>query len=57
MSDEMIMQVIETIGAKAETALYVYWFLDFASLWIFLGLCTWGIRTAWKTWKKHDLNV
>ena len=52
--DDKLIAAIESLGADALTALYIYIFLDYTAFFVFLGLCTWGIRTFWKAWKDHE---
>jgi len=51
--DDKLIDLIRNSFENAETALYVYFALDYGSSWIFLGLCIWGIRTVWNHIKKN----
>ena len=51
--EEQLISLIKTLGVEGLHALYLYLILDYGSLLIFLGLCTWGIRVVWKYYKDH----
>lgn len=52
--NEQLIQMLAELGADGLTAVYVYLFLEYASLWIFLGLCIWGVRSIYKEVKKNQ---
>lgn len=52
MEDNKLIEVLETLGVEGIDVIYLYLILDYGSLWIFLGLCVWGARSAWKVIKK-----
>ena len=47
MTNEALYKLIETLGDDAKTILIVYLVFHYGSLWVFMGLMTWGIRTLW----------
>lgn len=53
---ENLAKVLVTLGDKGLTAFIIYQILDTVEIFVFLGLFTWGIRTVWKAWKKHEWN-
>ncbi len=46
MKEELAV-ALEKLGTDGIDAFYAYLILDYASLWILVGLCAWGIRTVW----------
>jgi len=46
--------VLEKLGAEGINAFYVYLALDYGSLWLFVALCAWGVRSFWA---KHKDNA
>lgn len=48
MSEEKLMMLLEKLGAEGISAFYVYLALDYVSIWLLIGLITWGVRTVWK---------
>ena len=50
--DKELIKLIEKIGVDGIEAIYVYLFLDYASVWLTIGMCTWGVRTMWKHYIK-----
>ena len=54
-STEKLVTVLETLGSEGIDAYYMYLFLDYASMWILFGLCSWGARSVWNVVKK-DFN-
>lgn len=46
--DEALLKLILGIGDDAKTVVITYLVLEYGSIMIFIGLCTWGIRTLWK---------
>ena len=55
MLDDKMAVVLEKLGTEGITAFYVYLAVDYISLWIFIGLSIWGIRTVWKH-EKEKIN-
>lgn len=53
--DEKLIAVIEKLGADGITVVFTYLFLEYATLWLFFFLVTWGIRTVWEH-VKEDFN-
>ena len=50
--DEKLVEVIQGLGDDAKTVVIAYLVLEYGSLMILVGLCTWGIRTIWKNRKE-----
>lgn len=48
MTEETIYKLIEIIGDDAKTVFITYLVLEFFSVWLIIGLITWGVRTLWK---------
>ena len=44
--------VLHKLGEDGITAFYIWLALEYASLFILLGLCSWGARSVWKAWWK-----
>lgn len=53
--NERLAIALENLGVDGINALYVYLALDYGSLWIVIGLSTWGIRTVWSR-VKNDIT-
>lgn len=51
--DEKIINMIEALGAEGVDAFYFYVIAGKIEMAVFLGLCTWGTRSAWKVIKKE----
>jgi hypothetical protein len=47
MSEEML-KMLEVLGDDAKSAFIIYLVFDYGSLWLLIGLVTWGVRTVWK---------
>ena len=51
-STEKLTVVLQALGNDGIQAYYTYLFLDYATFWAFLGLCTWGVRVVWNKIKE-----
>jgi len=52
--EEQFLNLIKELGTGGLDAFYLYLILDYVSIWILIGLSTWGIRTVWNK-AKDDL--
>lgn len=46
--------VLRELGMEGIQAFYIYLAVDYGSLFIFLGLCTWGVRSLWQWFKENE---
>lgn len=46
--------MLKSLGSDALTAFIIYQILDTLEVLLFFGLTTWGIRAAWRTFKKYE---
>ena len=51
MIDEQMLILLDTLGADAINAFYLYLVLEYGSLWALIGLCAWAARVVWKELK------
>lgn len=51
-----LIDAVSKLGDGALTAFIIYQVLNFVESMSFLGLCTWGVRSAWKVFKEKELS-
>ena len=52
--NEELLKILADLGSEGINAYYLYLALDYGSLWVVIGLCTWGARGLFKILKELD---
>ncbi len=50
--DDKLAELLNSLGAEGLDAFYFYVIAEKIEFAIFIGLCTWGVRSAWRVVKK-----
>ena len=52
--NEAVLAQLAHLGSEGINAYYLYLALDYGSLWVVIGLCTWGARGLFKVLKELE---